>query len=99
MTRIVASSVLVTLSVVGLLQAGAGPAEATVTLKGHKGTLSCLAFTRDGKTLASGGKDGVIILWDVATRKSTVRIPGHKDLDRNVILWDFDRLLKEHEVK
>src|SRR6516164_6327313 len=80
MSRIVASSVLVTLSVVGLPRAGASPDVAAATLRGHKGTLSCLAFTRDGKTLASGGKDGTVTIWDVAARKPTAQIPGHKDM-------------------
>ena len=34
------------------------------TLAGHKQTVSCLTFSADGKFLASGGKDGTVILWD-----------------------------------
>ena len=48
-------------------------------LKGHKGTLSCLVFAPDGKALASGAKDGTVIVWDVAARKPLVPVPGHKD--------------------
>jgi RNA polymerase sigma factor (sigma-70 family) len=40
------------------------------TLKGHTGTVMCVVFSPDGKTLASGGlEDKAIKLWDVATGK------------------------------
>ncbi len=32
---------------------------------GHRGVPTALAFSADGKTLASGGNDNVIYLWDV----------------------------------
>ena len=36
------------------------------TLIGHTDRVNSVAFTLDGKTLASGSDDGTIILWDVA---------------------------------
>lgn len=42
------------------------------TLEGHKKAVSALALTRDRQrkaVLASAGKDNVVILWDVGTRK------------------------------
>ena len=36
-------------------------------LRGHLGAVRALAFSRDGKTLASGGGDRSIRLWDVKT--------------------------------
>lgn len=35
-------------------------------LTGHRGDVHALAFARDGKTLASGGDDGLAFLWDVS---------------------------------
>src|SRR6266700_4246031 len=35
----------------------------------HTGSIHRLAFTPDGHTLASGGDDAVIRLWDVSTGK------------------------------
>jgi WD40 repeat protein len=38
-----------------------------VTLAGHLGEVYAVAFSPDGKTLATGGRDRVIRLWDVET--------------------------------
>jgi WD40 repeat protein len=38
-----------------------------LSLKGHTQEIGALAFTRDGKTLATASNDGTVRLWDVAT--------------------------------
>jgi WD40 repeat protein len=41
-------------------------------LAGHRGHVHCLAFSADGKALASGGSDHTLRLWDVASRTGRV---------------------------
>jgi WD40 repeat protein len=36
------------------------------TLSGHRGPVTSLVFAPDSRTLASGGADGSVLLWDVA---------------------------------
>jgi WD40 repeat protein len=43
--------------------------EPALSLPGHTASVFCLAFSADGKTLASRGADATYRLWDVATRK------------------------------
>jgi predicted NACHT family NTPase len=46
-------------------------------LKGHRGTFYCLAFSSDGKTLASGSGDETVKLWDVETGRERKTLSGH----------------------
>lgn len=47
------------------------------TLQGNTGYVFALAFSPDGKTLASGSTESTIQLWDVASGKKTVALQGH----------------------
>lgn len=46
-------------------------------MSGHTREVSCVAVTRDGKLVASGGVDRTIRIWDAATRQSTGVLEGH----------------------
>jgi WD40 repeat protein len=49
-----------------------------VTLRGHTGAVTCLALSPDSKTLASGGDDTTVKLWDLDTGKERTTLQGHR---------------------
>jgi hypothetical protein len=50
----------------------------TPLTKGHANAVSSVAFSCDGKLLASGSDDGSIKVWDAATGKETQTLQGHQ---------------------
>lgn len=50
-------------------------------LSGHTSDVSSLTFTADGRSIVSGGHDGAIRIWNVATHKESVALIalGHAD--------------------
>ena len=48
-------------------------------LEGHHWGVSCVAFSPDGKLLASAGWDQTVNIWDVATERVVAALTGHAD--------------------
>ena len=49
------------------------------TLEGHSGWVTAVAFSPDGKTLASASHDKTVRLWDPATGAHQQTLEGHSD--------------------
>lgn len=54
------------------------------TLSGHNGAVNTVAFSPDGKLLASGGVDGSVELWSVEAGSRTAAFEGHKSYVNSV---------------
>jgi WD40 repeat protein/predicted Ser/Thr protein kinase len=48
-----------------------------MTLKGHSGDVSSVAFSPEGDQIASGSTDNTIKLWDAATGQEVLTLKGH----------------------
>ena len=56
----------------------------TLILTGHNEAINSLAYSQDGKTLASGSKDKTIKLWDAEAGKEIVTLKGHSGFINSV---------------
>ena len=68
------------------------PLDLLVTATGEGGVNS-VAFSPDGKTLASGGWDDTVRLWDVQTGKQIRKIDAHKAMVAHVVFSPDGKVL------
>ncbi|GMT12964.1 hypothetical protein PFISCL1PPCAC_4261, partial [Pristionchus fissidentatus] len=63
------------------------------SLIGHRSGVNCIAFSNDGLTVATGGKDSTIVIWDIVAETGIVRLNGHKDSITHLQFTANDRFI------
>lgn len=74
------------------LSAG-GAVQEIMTLRGHSDSVDRLAFSPDGKSLATTGRDGVVKLWDLAPAVEALTLAASTQPILNATLDDDQNLL------
>jgi WD40 repeat protein len=59
----------------------------------HKGQVSCVALSEDGRWLVTGGEDAKVKIWDLTTRQVHADLLGHKTWVRAVTFSEDDSVI------
>lgn len=62
-------------------------------LSGHKGLIWSIAFSRDSQSIATGGYDNTIRLWDIESGNHLATYEGHTEAVRCIAISPDDRIL------
>ena len=57
-----------------------GTGQEKFTLKGHRGWVTAIALTPDGKTVISGSRDDTIKIWDLVTGEEIATFTGESPI-------------------
>ena len=77
------------------------------TLNGHASPVRSVAFSPDGRTLATGSDDNTVKLWDIANGKELRTLEGHADVvssvafspdGRTLATGSYDRTVKLWDI-
>ena len=67
-------------------------------LRGHTGSITRIAFSRDGRRLVSVGDDQQVVVWDSSTGKRMLTLTEHTGRIRGVLFSvDVHKLLTSAE--
>lgn len=72
-----ASVLLVLLTLNGLMLPAQEEVSPSKVFKKHNAAVKAVAFSKDGKTLATGGDDKMVYLWDIQSGEMTGSIENH----------------------
>jgi WD40 repeat protein/transcriptional regulator with XRE-family HTH domain len=77
----------------GSVHASESPGYPVATMAGHTGGIWGLALSADGRLVASGGLDGMIMLWEAASGRRLLTLQGHTGQIYSMALNTDGRLL------
>ena len=77
-----------------------------ISIQAHRGMATALAFSLDGKLIASTGSDRLIKIWDAVTGEQLQTLSGHTDYvplllfvdDRTIVSQSYDKTIRQWDL-